>query len=66
LFIATGAGSASRQILGTVVIAGMLLATVLGIFLVPVLFVAIGRLTEPRRSTAPVLDQAAAAAGEQL
>jgi HAE1 family hydrophobic/amphiphilic exporter-1 len=44
LAVATGAGSASRQILGTVVIAGMLLATLIGIFLVPALFVAVERM----------------------
>ncbi|HMI50254.1 MAG TPA: multidrug efflux RND transporter permease subunit [Candidatus Saccharimonadales bacterium] len=44
LAIASGAGSASRQILGTVVIAGMLLATIFGVFLVPALFVAVERL----------------------
>jgi HAE1 family hydrophobic/amphiphilic exporter-1 len=62
LVIATGAGSASRQILGTVVIAGMLLATALGIFFVPVLFVTVGRLTERRGSAVPA---PAAAAKEQ-
>ncbi|MBI3795937.1 MAG: multidrug efflux RND transporter permease subunit [Deltaproteobacteria bacterium] len=46
LWVATGAGAAARQILGTVVITGMLAATLLGIFLVPVLFVAIERLTQ--------------------
>jgi len=38
LWIATGAGGVSRQILGTVVIGGMLAATLLAIFLVPVTF----------------------------
>ena len=38
LWIATGAGAASRQILGTVVIGGMLLSTVLGLFFIPVTF----------------------------
>jgi HAE1 family hydrophobic/amphiphilic exporter-1 len=45
LWIAHGAGSASRRILGTAVIAGMTLVTMLGIFIIPVLYVAIGRLT---------------------
>jgi hydrophobic/amphiphilic exporter-1 (mainly G- bacteria), HAE1 family len=52
LAVATGAGSASRQILGTVVIAGMLLATLLGIFLVPALFVAVERMAN-RNAPAP-------------
>jgi HAE1 family hydrophobic/amphiphilic exporter-1 len=38
LWIATGAGGVSRQILGTVVIGGMLAATLIAIFLVPVTF----------------------------
>jgi HAE1 family hydrophobic/amphiphilic exporter-1 len=38
LWTATGAGGVSRQILGTVVIGGMLAATLLAIFLVPVTF----------------------------
>ena len=38
LWTATGAGAASRRILGTVVIGGMLLATFLGLLFVPVTF----------------------------
>ncbi len=38
LWFATGAGGVSRQILGTVVIGGMLAATVIAIFLVPTTF----------------------------
>src|SRR6266849_3904718 len=44
LWIAVGAGSVARQIMGTTVIGGMLAASVIGIFLVPVLFVVIERL----------------------
>ena len=54
LWIATGSGAASRQILGTVVITGMLAATVMGIFIIPVLFVLIQRLAA-RRAPAPHL-----------
>jgi multidrug efflux pump subunit AcrB len=39
LWVATGSGAASRRILGTVVVSGMLAATVLAIFIVPLLFV---------------------------
>ena len=35
LWIATGAGAVSRQIMGTTVIGGMLAASVIGIFLIP-------------------------------
>ena len=38
LWVATGAGGVSRQILGTVVIGGMLAATLIAIFLIPVTF----------------------------
>ncbi|HEY2325214.1 MAG TPA: efflux RND transporter permease subunit, partial [Thermoanaerobaculia bacterium] len=49
LWIATGAGAASRQILGTVVVAGMLAATVLGVFLIPALYVIVERLARSER-----------------
>jgi len=38
LWIATGSGAASRRILGTVVIGGMTLSTVLGLIFIPVTF----------------------------
>jgi len=38
LWMATGSGAASRRILGTVVIGGMVLATLIGILMVPVTF----------------------------
>ena len=38
LWTATGSGAASRRILGTVVIGGMTLATIIGILMVPVTF----------------------------
>jgi len=44
LAIASGAGAVSRQQMGIAVIMGMLVATLVGIFLVPVLFVVIERL----------------------
>ncbi len=39
LAIASGAGAASRNTMGTAVVGGMLMATAIGIFLIPVLFV---------------------------
>ena len=45
LWSAKGAGAASRQILGTVVITGMLAATLMATFLIPLLFVLVDRLT---------------------
>jgi len=41
LIIATGAGSASRQSLGTAVFGGMVVSTVLSLFVVPVLYIVI-------------------------
>jgi len=49
LWIAHGAGAASRQILGTVVVAGMLAATLIAIFLIPMLFVVVERLARSER-----------------
>jgi len=48
LYIATGAGAVSRQQMGTAVIMGMLIATALGVFLVPVLYVVIEKLIARR------------------
>ncbi len=45
LWMATGAGGVSRQILGTVVIGGMLAASVIAIFLVPVTFSVVERVS---------------------
>ena len=53
LAIASGAGAVSRQQLGTAVITGMLAATVIGIFLVPVLFVVIERITGKSHAPEP-------------
>ena len=49
LFIATGAGSVGRQIMGTAVIGGMLAATALGIFIIPALYVLVERLASLRK-----------------
>jgi HAE1 family hydrophobic/amphiphilic exporter-1 len=52
LWFASGAGAAARRILGTVVVTGMLAATLLAIFIIPLLFVLVERLST-RRSRAP-------------
>ena len=44
LFLASGAGKVARQVMGTAVIGGMLAASVLAIFLIPVTFYVIERL----------------------
>lgn len=46
LVIASGAGANSRRSLGTAVFGGMLAATVLGVFLIPVLYVVIQSMSE--------------------
>jgi multidrug efflux pump subunit AcrB len=53
LLIASGAGAASRQSIGTTVVGGMLTVTVLGVLLAPALYVAVERLGERRRPRAP-------------
>jgi multidrug efflux pump len=53
LWIAEGAGAASRQVMGTVVVAGMLAATLFGIFTIPSLFVFVERVAG-RRPEPPV------------
>jgi len=46
LVVASGAGAGSRHSLGTAVCFGMLTATVIGIFMIPVLYVLVERLKE--------------------
>ena len=46
LWIATGAGSVARQIMGTTVIGGMAAATAIAIFIIPALFVLVERLSK--------------------
>jgi len=48
LWIASGAGAVSRRIMGTAVISGMLAATAIAIFVIPMLFVLVERLRGER------------------
>ena len=50
LWNALGAGGVARQVIGTVTIVGMAFATAIAIFLVPVLFVVVERLSRGRRT----------------
>jgi len=52
LFIATGAGSVGRQIMGTTVIGGMLAATGLAIFIIPALYVLVERVASTSKGRA--------------
>jgi HAE1 family hydrophobic/amphiphilic exporter-1 len=52
LWTASGAGSVARQIMGTTVIGGMLAATLIAVFIIPVLFVTVEKLSQ-RTKVAP-------------
>ena len=62
LVIGTGAGAEMRQTLGTAVFSGMLGVTIFGVFLTPVFYVLIRRISKPRKVPAspsayqPVVD----------
>ena len=51
LVFATGAGSASRNSVGTTVFGGMIFSTVLNLFFIPVLYVIVKSLTERDKAT---------------
>jgi HAE1 family hydrophobic/amphiphilic exporter-1 len=57
LAIASGAGAVGRQIMGTAVIGGMLAASVIAIFLIPVSFYVVERLSHRRQEHAVVAQQ---------
>ena len=44
LVIASGAGAEARKVMGVALLGGMTLATILGVFLYPMLFVFIGKI----------------------
>jgi hydrophobe/amphiphile efflux-1 (HAE1) family protein len=56
LMIASGAGSQSRHSLGTGVFAGMLFATTIGVFFIPLFFFVIRRLTTKGEVTPPATE----------
>jgi multidrug efflux pump len=51
LAIATGAGAGARVAIGTAVVGGMITATILAIFFVPVFFVVVLTTTKVKRKT---------------
>ena len=55
LWFASGSGAAARQILGTVVIVGMLADTVIASFLIPVSFYVVEKLSGATRKVAPAV-----------
>jgi hydrophobic/amphiphilic exporter-1 (mainly G- bacteria), HAE1 family len=54
LWIATGAGSVARQIMGTAVIGGMLAASAIGIFLIPAIFYLVEKWSGAGKEHAPM------------
>ena len=52
LITSRGAGAASRASMGITVFSGMLMATLLGIFIVPVLFVVVDKVASRGRTQA--------------
>jgi HAE1 family hydrophobic/amphiphilic exporter-1 len=53
LWRASGSGAVARRIMGTTVIGGMLAATLIAIFLIPVMFYVIERFVEKRKERRP-------------
>ena len=67
LVIATGAGAGSRQSLGTAVFGGMLAATLLGVVIVPpiyVIFQSMGEKRQKRKEQAKKEQEAALESGQ--
>ena len=66
LLTASGAGAEGRKVMGMTVFAGMLIATILGVLLIPALYTLIGKLTRSKPGQAPASpppDAAAAGGG---
>jgi HAE1 family hydrophobic/amphiphilic exporter-1 len=61
LWIATGSGAVSRRVLGTVVIGGMLAATLIAVFLIPVTFYVVERVSHKfgrkKKRASPALEE---------
>ena len=58
LFIASGAGSVGRQIMGTTVIGGMLAATGIAIFIIPALYVLVEKYDRSDKTTGAACSRA--------
>ena len=59
LIVASGAGAEARKVMGVALLGGMLIATILGVFFYPMLFVFIGRLAryEEKRDKRHAMEQ---------
>jgi HAE1 family hydrophobic/amphiphilic exporter-1 len=63
LWTAKGAGAIGRRVLGSTVITGMTAATVLGVFLVPVLYVVVERIAGKGKKEAVIIPKSVALEG---
>ncbi len=63
LLVASGAGAEARKVMGMAVFSGMLMATVFGVCLVPVLFVLVERVFGGSKKAAPATDAVPASEG---
>ena len=63
LMLATGSGAASRSTMGTGVVYGMTIATVVGLFIIPVCYVFVQRLSERGKPPAKVASSTPASEG---
>jgi HAE1 family hydrophobic/amphiphilic exporter-1 len=66
LWFASGAGAAARRIMGTAVIGGMLAASVIAIFLIPVTFAVVERLSLRAKQLTASRPRAVSAEGEPV
>ena len=58
LLTASGAGAEARKVMGMVVFSGMLIATILGVLLIPMLYVMVGRVIGAAPAPAPAVGAA--------
>ena len=63
LLTASGAGAEGRKVMGMTVFAGMLIATILGVLLIPALYTLVGKLSRSKPGQAPAPPTTAAAGG---
>jgi HAE1 family hydrophobic/amphiphilic exporter-1 len=66
LWVASGAGSVARRIMGTTVIGGMLAASAIGIFFIPAIFCLVEKLADAKRQDPAQSTEGAAPAEEPL
>ncbi|MFK7776603.1 MAG: efflux RND transporter permease subunit, partial [Gimesia sp.] len=64
LAIASGAGAGSRQALGTAVVAGLSAATFFGVFMVPVVYVVVQKISDKALGSKPATEEESTACAE--